>query len=302
MADTAEKKEEKPSNNRWWEFYVVRYALGTIFGALIVHMLSKNGLAIPFPSDGITDITKLEGLPLLLGYGLAYCYLASAPILVFHSARFSMQYSGFRWSVIIIVLVSLFTTFLWACYAAGQIRSTVTYMLATLAIAFILFVILLQFQALIYGMNNIQKMWDFYVKLDINRRDTENRGLVESYRHLREHGNAFFVVCLEMLLGLGIYVASKVSVFQPKVLVNSACNSPGETCDETGLLQTIVLLFIWILPAAFVWTIGCFMEREFANGPKPATMPSVTPLPAIPRASGKWSLISLGARVKQYFK
>lgn len=263
-----EKNDEKTSGGRWWEFYVVRYALGTVFGVLIVNMLVKSGLAIPFPEGSVSEITKPEGLPLLIGYGLAYCYFASAPILVFHSVRFSMQKTGFRWSTVAILISSAMFAFLWCWFAKTEIHSMVMFVLAALAIAMIVFMTLSQIRALIIGVSKTGEMWIFYRGLDLKRRVKENRELVESYRHLREHGNAFFVVCLEILLGWGIYIAGKVSIFPPGELVSASCQKSNEACDlllSTGLLQTIVLLLIWIAPAAFVWAIGCLLEREFAD-------------------------------------
>jgi len=55
-------------------------------------------------------------------------------------------------------------------------------------------------------------MWEFYLRLDRHRRIKANRELIDSYRHLREHGNAFAIVLLEMLPGLGIFLATKISV------------------------------------------------------------------------------------------
>lgn len=77
------------NDSRWWEFYGIRYAQGTVVGAMFVYFLFsqneklKNILFIP--SD-----PKDFGMPhliLLAIYGLAYCYIASAPILVMHAGR-----------------------------------------------------------------------------------------------------------------------------------------------------------------------------------------------------------------------
>lgn len=114
------KAEEKTGNGKWWEFYIVRYALGTVFGVLIVNFLVGSGLAIPFPNGNISDITKPEGLPLLLGYGLAYCYLASAPILVFHAGRFAMKRTGFQTATVISIVISAVVAGAWAAWAVSN--------------------------------------------------------------------------------------------------------------------------------------------------------------------------------------
>src|ERR1700722_11264492 len=98
---------ENPSS-RWWEFYVVRYAMGTMFGALVFYFLCSTNpgwSALLFGGGGAPPMAGLEGLhlvpikldktqmTLLVTYGLVYCYIASAPILVFHATRFLLDYS-----------------------------------------------------------------------------------------------------------------------------------------------------------------------------------------------------------------
>jgi hypothetical protein len=64
---------------------------------------------------------------------------------------------------------------------------------------------------------------------------------VESYRHLREHGNAFFIVFLELLLGTALFY------------------SP---------FPWVALLALWIFPAAGVWLFGTLLEnRNFPVAP-----------------------------------
>ncbi len=289
MAEASEEtKESKSGISRWWEFYVVRYALGTVFGALIVKILVQSGLSIPFPDGSVNEITKPEGLPLLIGYGLAYCYLASAPILVFHSARFSMQRTGWRPKTIGALILAAALTYAWGKYATQNFSSRVIFILTIFAIVMILYIIFLQLLALGAGITKTKEMWNFYRNLDEKRRVKENRELVDSYRHLREHGNAYFVVCLELLLGLGIYVAGKVSLFPPGIMSATGKNTPAESPDfflQTALVQSLVLISVWIIPAAFVWAIGCYFEAEFAND---SSMVPESPRmqPALPHSSG----------------
>jgi len=265
MADKNEdKSEEKPVTGRWWEFYFVRYALGTVFGVLIVNMLAKSGLAIPFPEGSITEISKPEGLPLLLGYGLAYCYLASAPILVFHATRFSMNEKFVRVTNVAFAVIAAVFAAVWAMRASSKIHSIFLYASAAIAVGIVSFLLLMQVRAIYYGTSRSIDMWKFYLKLDKNRRVKENRELIDSYRHLREHGNAFFVVFLELLLGLCLFIAGKVSIISFQEL--EVCNIKDAACASgASVVQTIVLILIWIIPAATVWSIGCHLESEFAN-------------------------------------
>lgn len=57
---------------------------------------------------------------------------------------------------------------------------------------------------------------------------------VESYRHLREHSNAFFITLLTITLTFTI------------------CNQ--------SLLPTELVLFIWILPSSAIWFVATLLE------------------------------------------
>ena len=290
MADPEEgKKEEKSSTGKWWEFYVVRYALGTVFGVLIVDFLTKNGLSIPFPEGDVKEIAKAEGISLLIAYGLAYCYLASSPILLFHATRFSIKSKGFRHSTLCILIVAILLAGFWAAFAIRSTRVPTTGLAvaATVTIFFIVILMLSQVRALIVGTTKVEDMWIFYLKLDKNRRNKRNKELVDSYRHLREHGNAFFVVILELLLGLALYISAKISIFYPGVIETCLVYKPScAPTSSTSFIQQFVLLVMWIIPAAVVWVIGCFLEAEFANdstiAEQSASAPTIPPNPAIP--------------------
>lgn len=264
--DKSEKKEDKSGEGKWWEFYLVRYALGTVFGVLIVNALVKSGLAVPFPDASISEIGKPEGYPLLIAYGLAYCYLSSAPILVFHASRFAMRQTGVRPSTIGILAVSALAAIAWWSVVNREGFTAALFVSSGITIGSVCFILLTQVRALYHGMTNPGGMWEFYRRLDENRRNSANKELIDSYRHLREHGNAFFVVLLELLLGLGLYVAGKVSLFPPAII--GKCVSGNLGCDvmlTQGVIQTISVIAIWVVPGAAVWGIGCLLEAQFAS-------------------------------------
>lgn len=278
------KKEEKTGTGKWWEFYFVRYALGTVFGVLIVNFLVQNGVAIPFPEGNVNEITKGAGAPLLITYGLAYGYLASAPILLFHATRFEMPRTGFRGSTMWLTLISAVLATGWGLYArdSGRKPAEGLFLVAVVTIFMLILFTLSQVRALVTGFKKTPEMWDYYLKLDRNRRIKENKELVDSYRHLREHGNAFFVVLLEILLGLGLYISGKISLIPPGLI--KACEISGSQCEptsSTAIIQTLVLVLIWIIPGAAVWAIGCHLEYEFAHdttiGKSDQLSPSSTP-------------------------
>ncbi len=123
MSDSEKKGE--PTNNRWWESYLVRYFLGFIVGAFCVVVLAwKFGLVAEWLKA--TAVVKEQGkeptkpdwsyisfaVALL---GLGYCYLASTPITVLHAARYGRggigslsRYFWFGWGIALVVsMVSL---------------------------------------------------------------------------------------------------------------------------------------------------------------------------------------------------
>ena len=92
----------------------------------------------------------------------------------------------------------------------------------------------------------------FYDTLASKRQRPATRELTISYRHLREHGNAFFIVLLEVLLGIGLYIAG-VLFQQPE----------SQTDASAGSRFQLMIIAIWILPAVLVWIAANLVERRF---------------------------------------
>ena len=67
-----------------------------------------------------------------------------------------------------------------------------------------------------------------------------NTVYLESYKHLREHGNTFLIIIFEILLAILLYQIKDLTTF------------------------TIVIV-LWILPAAFIWQFGNFLESKLYN-------------------------------------
>jgi hypothetical protein len=90
-------------------------------------------------------------------------------------------------------------------------------------------------------MNRLNRVGVFYSGLVTQRRRDRDlkRDYIESYRHLREHGNAFAIVICEILLGVVL----------------------AEVKSET---QFIASLLLWILPASSTWLIATWLEARLA--------------------------------------
>jgi hypothetical protein len=86
-----------------------------------------------------------------------------------------------------------------------------------------------------------QSAFDYYDELVKKRAFVDPAGdeYIESYRHLRENGNAFFIVLFELLL-------AGVLFYSP--------------------IRWVFVLTLWISPAALIWLFGILMEgRDFPN-------------------------------------
>lgn len=236
---------EQASNNRFWEFYFVRYFVGAVLGAGIIFFLNSNPVSpllnkiIP----GMTNISKLsgEGLILLGALGLAYCYIASAPVLVLHAVRgvfLSKKTNFYSWAngIALLLIVSV---------SAWSYNSFPTNNNAFLTYVLLALILALQLIPLFFALfNEGQVLHDYYNKLVISRsrKSPQAREYIESYRHLREHGNAFFILIFELALGATLW-SSISSQF------------------------SLLVLLIWISPAALVWFLGTILEYRFANSP-----------------------------------
>lgn len=179
------------SNVRWWEFYLVRYFVGTVCGTLIVlflvldkgstvHQLITNQVPSvkDAPQGGIHwEATHLWVYGLI---GLAYCYIASGPILFLHTMR-------------------------------G-----------------------------IFGGKGPFTFYQDLSKQRAKRSDSKQmKEYVESYKHLREHGNAFFIVLCELILGFILYKGNSWII--------------------------AIIGFLWILLPVTAWFIGTYLEKKLSD-------------------------------------
>lgn len=251
----AQSDQENSGSSRWWEFYVVRYGTGTVLGGIIFFFLCKvNTTLTPLLFSAGIDKGKLDAsvLTLLAGYGFAYCYIASAPILVLHAGRFMIDISNK--SYLPVVLLIIFPTI------AG---TGIFFMLTTptgaihifLSLVFALTFIVVWPQYVIIGFTLFQtkSLLRFYKRL-AEKRENAKGGLVDSYKHLREHGNSFSIVFLEIVLAIILFAVGNYHVFGVETV--------GATKAASALPYIIVIL-VWIIPAAMVWLVGTLLEHEF---------------------------------------
>ena len=212
------------------------------FGSIILYLNSPGTSSLScLILPGVTNVSNLNAqlLPVLLALGLAFCYVASSPILVLHAARGSYlakdanSYKKTFWSTSIVIAFLII-----GCHICLNLDLKLT-----LSLALFTAILLIQIIPLIFSLKNEGDIaHDYYDRLTKARSidSDSNREYVESYRHLREHGNAFFILFFE--LALGVILASLPT-------------------PNLGLIT----LMVWIVPAALVWLLGTILEHKFAK-------------------------------------
>lgn len=237
------------NDSRWWEFYGVRYAQGTVVGAMIVFFLFSQNQTLKkilfIPAD--PKDFGISHLILLAVYGLAYCYIASAPILIMHAGRGLLFKSttnpnplhgwGSRLLGVIIPSALVVYVHLMTSNPINAIKISTLFLFTML--------ISLQFQIILLVFT---KSWGKTINyyLIIIKKRKKHTVYAESYKHLREHGNSFLIVFFQFLLALPIFIF----VSQP------------DTQNNDALINLFSIILFWVSPAATIWFLGNKFENH----------------------------------------
>lgn len=246
----------------WWDHYFVRYFVGTIVGAIIVlyltgrlacrigvpHLSLVNGLvSVACDSKGnlieaLLQISKEVGYKTwiaILGLGLAYCYIASAPMMILHATRaqlfgkdrkFSCIYWLFLAATFLLLAIGILARFGWE-------KGCAYIPLACVLIPQIVLLVSAHWQ-------NFDSIRFFYKDLGVARaQELTGSDYVDSYRHLREHSNAYSIIALEFVFGF---------------VLLSVPPSPRDLA---------IVVVLWVLPAAYCWLIATVLENAFTYPP-----------------------------------
>ena len=234
-------------NGHWWEFYTVRYAQGTVIGAIIVFFLFSRNLSFRellfIPAE--TGTFGTAHLLLFATYGLAYCYIASAPILVLHAGRGllfdkSAKENG-RPTRFFFLLVLLFFLIVVSNYTETPMLFFSCLTPYTLIIAIQLFIL----YALLSDTPCWERVFTYYTILAKKRMEFAKSSYIESYKHIREHGNAFFITFCEVVLALPLYFFMSKAADKGEVVANLS-----------------FVLFLWIIPPSLIWFFGNKLEHN----------------------------------------
>lgn len=225
-------------DNKWWEYYAVRYFVGTVIGAVIVAFLSSTPL---YSSLGIlkeAEKSAFLGISLVAALGFAFCYLSSAPVLALHATRAHLRQKGKRLLSLTCIALSALITY----FCLNDLPSIAR---AGFSLAFGIQIGLVI--AVVFDRCGVLET--FYRELATSRAKiwpqkdspaTPGVEYVTSYRHLREHGNAFLIVLFEGLLAYLLFSSPSLPV-------------------------SALLLALWTLPAAAVWLIATALESRFVE-------------------------------------
>lgn len=237
---------EYSSNSRWWETYLVRYITGSVIGAVIVYIiLKKSGIDLIPHFDDI----KNSNLIVLFTLGFAYCYLASAPITLLHAVRSlvgkagGLDISNFMFISLLALVAIIFALLAWWA----------TYQYFWGLAGFVGMLLFFVYYMSIDLFNKVQHknqwhMW--YTRLAISR-ENGSKEFIESYRHLREHGNAFFIVLLEIALAIPIFMI--VSLPSPKM--------------EMKIALMLIVAFLWLSTGMLCWFLANSLEGYLIKTP-----------------------------------
>lgn len=217
-------------SNRWWETYLVRYVTGSVVGAGIVYGISRviwPEMPMWYQMNSATLLT--------LGFaGFAYCYIASAPITFLHAMRVKTKKAIEirRWlpSVLIIAIFAVIVVI-----ATKDMLPDGTHIFLFLGVCTFFWIFLGYYPVRHTGW---EKAYDGIISARIATLQ-DSKEYVDSYRHLREHGNSFYIVFLEFILAGIIYFFA---------------------LDEQWLLIALTVFF-WVTPGVICWQLGNNLER-----------------------------------------
>lgn len=231
---------EQSSSLQWLETYVIRYTTGTILGSIIVYILCKKYENLTPLLFGL-DINKIENphiFLLLLVYGLCFCYIASGPVLILHTGRFYLRladnFSKSRryWNYILLYAVPCILPIAYLFFGTGTEKNSISD-LSFWGISLASLVLWGQCFAVGHILYYRKDLYDFYKRLSEERAKKENQELVNSYRKLKDHGNAFMILFCEYALG---------------VLLDWT-----NSLEQGSNYANFILLLLWIMPSAAIW-------------------------------------------------
>ena len=242
--DQEEGEANMAEKSRWWDHYYVRYFVGSVFAVPLMLALSKAAAVKPL--GDITGQDKFLNATVLGAAGLAFCYVAGAPILLLHTTRAQRSKPNRvcakvgRGSIIfaIVILALAIALGAWIFLSLARPIETPTWL------SFVPMAIVVVIQAVLILGTPTAAIVEFYQDLAKDRAEDPEQPLgrkrkeyITSYRDMREHGNALLILVME-----GVLTAALLQATSPGVL--------------------LAMLTLWVMPAAFAWFIATALEAH----------------------------------------
>ncbi len=277
---------EPAGSTRWWESYLVRYFLPSLVGMLIVLWLQRfSGAALyipPFLPKDWKDLSTAH-LVLWLLFGSLYSYISSYPALVFHATRI-LDFRDVQgrlakcpyWLLNPYMWCALLGAGAAAIAAFDQRRAAIVLVIVFSAVQ-MLRILLVAFSFGEFGLKkDVQGRFTANLSYAYLRKLSQRRGItttdkvepdeakkakgvkesvitrkderdfVDSYRHLREHGNTALIVFLELALCPVLYLQLEYQ------------DGPNNK------VWFAVLLAIWIFPSVLIHGLAQQLERRYS--------------------------------------
>jgi hypothetical protein len=242
-------------SSRWWEYYLVRYFVGSVVGSLLVLSMAAH-LAEQFTGavkDFIFSLISaardgnIKSLFVLAATGVAFCYVASSPMMILHASRAQLigeKSQNFNRTFYWLTATGLAVVLIGMALVMARPPHT------NLLLAILIYSMIIGGQLALIIVAHIDKFAStkkFYLDLGKARTVEDHRSeYVESYRHLREHSNAYAILVLELLLAF--------------VLVNTRTTA-----------ESAAVIVLWLLPAVYCWFIATLLEVVFTHSEKHQT-------------------------------
>lgn len=197
----------------------------------------------------------ISHLILLWAYGIAFCYIASAPILVMHAGRGLLFKSTTNPNphknslVHIAILIASVALIAALTFWKSPEKYELDYCLVSVVFSLIIGMQLILLAKILFF--RWESTIQYMVSIINKRKQNRNFEFVETYRHMREHGNAFFIVFFQIALASIIFLLSKDDKLSH---------------DETIATLSLILL-AWISPAMIIWLFANKIENHLKEMP-----------------------------------
>ena len=233
------KIRHKKSESVWWERYAVRYLVGAVVGFIVCVALAYTKMPELNAASVLGELsaTLLITIAVIgMAAGVAYSYVASAPIMVLHAFRGIYKHGAVAPLLTIAVPIAyLIAINVYAPFMGAKLSCAYGWILI---VYFFIGQIGLCFAACLKNSQLVDFQATSARAMAEAAVDPKASERTASDRSMREHGNAFFIILLNLFLGASIYYMEDIT-------------------------HVFAALLLWVAPAALVWFVATHFEVSF---------------------------------------